>query len=95
MSLLDFLYPKICYGCGDWGEYVCAECLNKFLIKDRQKCPECEKDSVFGSTHFRCVSNYSLDGLSIGFVYAGLLRTLLSRYQFSFVSDLTDTLIEL
>jgi ComF family protein len=95
MSLLDFLFPKICYGCGAWGEYVCADCLNKILVKDRQKCPACEKDSVFGKTHYRCQTNMAMDGLSIGLSYTGLLRTLLSRYKFSLVSDLTDTLVEL
>lgn len=35
MSLLDFLYPKKCLGCGKAGKYFCAECLKTVKLNDQ------------------------------------------------------------
>lgn len=94
MGFLDFLFPKLCFGCGEWGEYVCPDCLAKLKVRDQQKCPMCERMSVFGSTHSRCFNSQALDGLTIGFIYTGLIRKMLSKYKFSHAFDLSDTLFE-
>ncbi len=35
MSLLDFLYPKKCLGCGKNGKYFCDECLKTVKLNDQ------------------------------------------------------------
>jgi ComF family protein len=31
-KLLDFVFPRICVGCGDWGFDLCLACLNKIKV---------------------------------------------------------------
>lgn len=35
MTLLDFLYPKKCLGCGKTGKYFCEECLKTVKLNDQ------------------------------------------------------------
>lgn len=71
---------------------MCADCVNQITVKPTQKCPMCEKASLYGQVHARCKKVYGLDGLSVGLTYTGLTRRLLAKYKFSYVSDLADTL---
>ena len=36
MSLMDWLYPKRCVGCGRKGSYGCGDCLSQVKIRDEQ-----------------------------------------------------------
>ena len=93
-GLLDFLFPKTCFGCGEWGAYVCADCLNKIKEKRERICPVCTKPAIDGQTHPRCKNSYSLDGLTSVFAYSGLLakiiRKLKYRFTFAVVQDLAE-----
>lgn len=31
-KLLDFVFPRICVGCGDWGFDLCPDCFNKIKV---------------------------------------------------------------
>lgn len=93
--LLDLLFPRTCVGCGKIGVYVCAQCLNRLAIVTEYICPECTKPSPFGTTHKKCLTGTSLTGLWTGFEYKGLIQKLVGEYKYSFVSDITQTLVEL
>lgn len=93
--LLDLLFPRICIGCSKIGVYVCSGCLNKFRLADETICPECAKPSVSGRIHPRCKRATSLDGLWAGFAYKGLIKELLGKLKYQYVTDVSQTIVEL
>lgn len=92
--LLDFLFPRLCVGCGQFGGYFCRQCEEKITQLDLV-CPICERPSVGGRTHPLCHKKYGLDGLwSLG-AYQEPLKTAISKLKYQFVSDITPTLVGL
>ncbi|WP_100934828.1 hypothetical protein [Candidatus Chlamydia corallus] len=42
MVLSSLFFPKLCYGCQDPGVCLCSECLEKFLVENREgRCIHC------------------------------------------------------
>ena len=61
-TILDFVYPKLCVGCGSEGESLCNKCFDTLTIAE-QVCPVCGGSSDYGWTHSICRNKGSLDGL--------------------------------
>ena len=61
-TLIDFLFPKRCYGCGIYGIDLCNDCFKELSIAD-QICPQCGEDSLMGWTHPGCITRLGMDGL--------------------------------
>lgn len=93
--LLDFFFPRRCLGCGQWGQYFCSQCLNLVSLGKERICPVCEKGSIGGLTHPRCLKPQNLDGLTAVFVYRGLIKKAIKQLKYKFVSDLANDLVEL
>lgn len=94
MNILDFIFPKACFGCGKPNCYFCPTCLAK-IKRVPQICPVCEKPSPFGETHPGCRSRYSLDGLVSFLVYDGTARQAIHKLKYRLVTDLKDELFRL
>lgn len=94
-ALQDFIFPRVCLGCGSWGEYLCSDCLNFIRTNDHPICPVCAKPAVFGITHPSCRKPLSLDGLTSVFVYKGVLKRVIAKLKYQFVTDLAETILEL
>jgi len=95
MFLLNLLFPKICLGCGKWGNYLCSDCQKKIKPVVNQICPLCRLPSFKGKTHPVCQKKESLDGLISLFYYRGLIRKVISRLKYRFVKDLKGELSNL
>lgn len=97
MNLLDLLFPKRCLGCQRFGSYFCAICLPKIEYLKEQICPICGKNSIDGTTHPRCQTIYSLDGMYAMAHFRGVIKDAihLLKYRFvtSLVPDLADFLV--
>jgi len=93
--LLDFMFPKKCLGCGRWGQYICADCLNKIKIQDERICPNCGFPSLGGLSHPSCRRPLRLDGLTSIFVYQGIIKKAIIKFKYKFVTDLAETILEL
>jgi len=93
--LLDFIFPRRCLGCGWQGQYFCQDCRNLIKPIERQICPVCQKPSISGTTHFRCQTRYSLNGLVSVFAYEGAVRSAITKLKYKFVTDLAEELIDL
>jgi ComF family protein len=93
--LFDFLFPRRCLGCGQWGNYFCQECVKKIKLVENQVCPVCRKPAVRGRTHPRCQTRYSLDGLVSVFAYEGIIKKAIGKLKYKFITDLAEELIEL
>jgi ComF family protein len=62
--IIDFLFPKICVGCGKLETDLCNKCFRELSIAD-QVCPMCGEESLMGWTHTRCKKELGMDGLIV------------------------------
>lgn len=95
ISVLDFLFPRKCLGCGKVGGYFCSNCLNFVLLKDERICPMCDRGSFGGLTHPGCQRAFGLDGLTSIFAYKGVVEKAIKKLKYRFITDLASDLIEL
>lgn len=80
MNILDYIFPKTCAGCGEWGEYLCADCLNQIKEKKQQ--------IYIPKKHY-------LEGLTVVFEYKGILKKIIKNLKYKFLYDLEKILVEL
>ena len=95
MAIVDWLFPKLCIGCGEVGAYICPLCLNKLLVIANPICPLCLRGSLWGRTHRWCRTKSSLDGLVSVMAYKGLVEKIVKTYKYRYVQTLTTDLVEL
>lgn len=95
--LFDILFPKRCLGCGRISRYFCNQCRKgiKSIQSNEAICPVCEKPAIDGSTHPRCRTRYSLDGLTSFFRYDGVIRKGVKALKYRFVSDVGAEFVSL
>jgi len=91
MVFLDLLFPRNCLGCGRGGQYVCSFCISK-LPKVDQLCPVCEKASIDGVTHVRCLKKLSIDGVYSLWPYQGVVRTSILKLKYKFATQIAEEL---
>lgn len=53
MKILDLLFPRVCIGCRENGEYLCSEC-KKSLVSHPDICPYCHRFSKNFETCIDC-----------------------------------------
>lgn len=93
--ILDIIFPKRCVSCKKFGSFFCINCQSKLTIPF-DICPVCKVGSVYGKTHIKCKTKYSLDGISAGFVYRDPLRKAIHRYKYKpYIEELTPIFIDL
>ncbi len=81
-SILDVLFPKMCFNCRAFGKYICADCQKKLMLIQNAVCPYCEAPSNFGLTHGTCRRLYGLDGLQSVFYYDKVFQNVLKGIKF-------------
>lgn len=94
-NLLDFLFPKQCFGCGRYSSYICSFCLNKIKISDKQICPVCRRPAIGGKTHPVCQKKQSLDGLTFVFQYNWLAKKIIKKIKYRFIYSAVEELSEI
>ncbi len=77
MSILDFLFPKKCVGCGKWGKYLCDRCFRQLKWLH-------PKVKLVGG---------GMDGLVSWVEYEGVARRAIVMLKFKFVSDLIEEVV--
>ena len=87
MGLLDLIFPKSCVACGKIGSYLCEQDRKKIKAA-ATFCPVCLKGAVGGTTHERCKSKLSLDGLVCLFSYTTPIKEIIHELKYRFVKDL-------
>ncbi len=83
-SILDFIFPKLCYGCGHSGSYICSSCVrNKIKPIFVHKCHVCKGNINLGWMHRECQELSLVDGLVVLGNYDGILKKLIkdAKYQ--------------
>lgn len=94
-QLLDFIFPKRCVSCGDFGSYICVKCRGKVVYVENPVCPVCQRQAIGGRTHPGCMTRYGLDGLMVGFRYKGPAKLAIVKIKYKWVSDAAEQLVGL
>lgn len=92
-TILDMVFPKLCFHCRALGGYLCESCKEKLAIFSQDVCPYCEKESPYGLTHGTCRRFYGVDGLKSVFVYNGVFQSIIKAIKFRRVRGGMATLI--
>ena len=94
MDILDLIFPKECLECKSKGKYICDKCLSK-LPAVKQICPVCQKASIDGFAHPKCLKPQSLDGLIVLWPYKGVIRRAIISLKYKFVKEISEELSNL
>jgi competence protein ComFC len=95
-ALLDLFFPKRCIGCKKFGTLLCDICFAKISYDTPLFCPECNRRSIDGATHPKCKNRYSLDGVSSGVAYQGIVRKLVYQFKYApYLSSLEEIMVTL
>ncbi len=81
MSIVDFVFPKICVGCGREGKYICDKCQRRLVVPE-QICPMCCKPSLDGWTHPKCSRRDGMERLIVGLPYRGMVQQCLKKVKY-------------
>ncbi|MBN1915683.1 ComF family protein [Candidatus Dojkabacteria bacterium] len=94
--ILNKLFPRICYGCGEVGTYLCEYCLSRKNICRRfQECHVCKKRTPgIELVHNKCRKKTYLDGVIISLKYDGFVERLIAEFKYEFVLDLKNLFVE-
>lgn len=92
--MVDFLFPKRCYGCGRYESDLCNDCSLSFSFAD-QLCPECGEESPMGWVHSRCKSKNGMDGLIVVFDYQDKkVRGAIDGVKFDFNREIVKKMLK-
>lgn len=86
MGVLDLVFPKTCLGCGREGAYLCASCVAKVRLA-KPVCPNCERPSIDGITHVKCLKKHGLDGLISIWEYEGIVRKAIMALKYEYALE--------
>ena len=94
-SLLDFIFPKKCIGCGKLGDYFCSSCKEKIEYIENPVCPVCQRQAVGGKIHPKCQTRYTLDGLAVACRYRDPVKIAIQKVKYRWVYDIEKVLVDL
>lgn len=93
-ALIDFIFPKRCVGCGEWGKFLCKDCFERLDFVD-QICPMCGEGSPMGWTHPRCRSKWGMDGLIALYEYQEpIARAVVDGIKYGFNRELVGIVLK-
>ena len=91
MKILDILFPKQCLGCAAWDSYLCQSCVQNLRCTNHQRCIVCQKPSLFGYTHEKCLSKNSPNRLITIFSYnQTIVAKIINNAKTSYATDLVQ-----
>lgn len=93
MGIIDFVFPKICIGCGIEGKYLCQNCISKAKFM-QPICPYCKHPSIDGVTHINCKKKLGLDGLVSVWGYEGVIRKAILALKYKYATEIGKEISE-
>lgn len=93
-NILDIVFPRSCTICSKEGTYLCERC-KKLFKRSLPECYICRRLSNDFQSHSSCMRNYSLTSVFVCWEYNSLTSTILKRYKYSYVYDISESLGEL
>ncbi len=91
---MDFVYPRLCVGCGREGSFLCERCFGELEIAD-QICPGCGGLSDYGWTHKICRRAERPDGLICLYAYEDeKVRKAIDELKFGFNREIVPLMLK-
>lgn len=91
--VLDTLFPIVCLGCQQEGQFLCLPCQDKLQQVSHQVCIRCRGPSANGMTHSACKEQALPEGLISVFEYADpLLDQAIIFGKYKFLPNIYQTL---
>ncbi len=85
----DLIFPKQCFSCKAWGNFICATCNQTLKSQTFQRCIICQKPSLGGWTHPKCNNRFRPDRLITIFDYQdSTLSRLINTAKSSLVPEI-------
>lgn len=79
---MEFLFPKMCVGCGYLGCYICPSCQKKLIYLTCGFCLYCKRKSLYGLTHPGCIRAGGVDGVMAIFHYNDFLKRIIKNIKY-------------
>ncbi len=90
---LDFLFPRMCVGCGREGAFICSSCLALLKPIIPPICPLCGSPTSDGGRCSSCSSwKAAVDGIRSPFRYEGVIRQAIHELKYNNLRALAPTL---
>ncbi|MFA6423058.1 MAG: ComF family protein [Patescibacteria group bacterium] len=93
--LLDTIFPKNCFVCGEENDWFCEKCLEKLNIIKTQTCYLCNRVSEKGKVCKKCKTKSNLSGVLISCHYGGATREAIIEMKYHDVFDIAKSLSKL
>lgn len=92
--MLDWVWPKNCFGCNTEGKWCCDDCLKKIKVLQKQKCPVCRNYQKSGNVCNDCRGLTNLDRLIVCCGRSDLLRDLIHSFKYQDIKGLDCVLVD-
>ncbi len=94
--MLDFFFPRHCVGCGETGEFLCADCVRKLPRLLPPICERCGKPEASGRLCSTCWgANAVIDGIRSPFRFDGVVRQAIHELKYHKLKALSGCLAQL
>lgn len=88
-STLNLFFPTHCFGCNQYGEWLCKDCFHKLKKREFQVCLGCGRPDERGAVCHKCKDILYLDGLlAAGYERDALLMKLVKAYKYQFAREI-------
>jgi len=95
-TVVDFLFPQWCVGCGKEGVFLCASCLRALPRIAPPLCPRCGRPQLSDMLCSACaVWQAEIDGIRSPFQFDGAIRQAVYQMKYQNVRVLARPLAEL
>jgi competence protein ComFC len=94
-SVIGWLAPPVCLGCGQEGKTLCLACSNSEIISYGERCWRCNALSPRAKTCKSCRGNGSPLFVWINTDYDGLAKDIVQKYKFGHQRVASQSLAEL
>lgn len=84
LSLVDFLFPKICVFCDTQGSYICEECkIQKIEFYNTQLCHVCHRTVTEHLVHKNCLDKTNINGVIVVAHYNKFAKILIEEMKYN------------
>jgi ComF family protein len=82
-SIIDFLFPSRCLGCGRWGDFICESCFINLPRIVPPVCNKCGKPESTGGLCPACWNSHLvIDGIRSVFHFEGTVRKAIHHLKY-------------